>query len=46
MNKSFTLTAQNMYLSSPSRLYSTAVLWGRNHLFFSIFHDSTNRYDV
>nr|DAK71784.1 MAG TPA: hypothetical protein [Caudoviricetes sp.] len=26
MNKSFTLTAQNMYLSSPSRLYSTAVL--------------------
>ena len=46
MNKSFTLTAQNMYLSSPSRLYSTAVLWSRNHLFFSIFHDSTNRYDV
>jgi len=26
MNKSFTLTAQNMYLSSPYMLYSTAVL--------------------
>ena len=46
MNKSFTLTAQNMYLSSPYKLYSTAVLWSRNHLFFSNFHDSTNRYDV
>lgn len=36
----------DMHLLSSPMLYSTTVLWSRNHLFFSIFHDSTNRYDV